>query len=54
MSKAQHVSIQFEGKDMQELVGKIIQFLSMVKGINFAQPQAQAGEGTPDDKPGEN
>jgi hypothetical protein len=53
MSKAQHVSIQFEGRDIQELVGKIIQFLSMVKGINFAQPQ-QAGEGTPDDKPGEN
>ncbi len=52
MSKSEHVSIQFEGKNMQELVGKIIQFLSMVKGINFAQPQA--GEGTPDDKPGEN
>jgi len=53
--KDDHISIEFAGKDMGEILNKIINFLNMFKGINLGESDGRhepgrknpMAEGTP-------
>ena len=47
MAKEQ-MSISFEGKDLPEVIGKIINFLNMIKGINLGESEGKHDEGRKD------
>lgn len=38
------VKLEFSGESMEEVIGKIIQFLSMIKGIGFGTKEVPQGE----------
>ena len=42
------MSICFEGKDLAEVIGKIIGFLNMIKGINLGESEGKHDEGRKD------
>lgn len=42
------MSICFEGRDLPEVVGKIISFLNMIKGINLGESEGKHDEGRKD------
>jgi len=46
-----HMKIEFEGKDLTEVIGKIIGFLNMIKGINLGESEGKHDEGRKDRVP---
>lgn len=42
------MKLEFEGKDLPEVIGKIISFLNMIKGINLGESEGKHDEGRKD------
>ena len=45
------VSLEFEGRDLAEVIGKMINFLNMIKGINLGESEGKHDEGRKDRVP---